>query len=274
MEVVYERCCGLDVPRDMVVACLSIIEAGQRRKEIRTFRTVTKELLAMRQWLLSEGCSHVGMESTGVLGRPVYDRLAGYFELVLVNAAHMKQVPGRKTDMQDADWLADLLQHGLLTSSCVPDQPQQDLRDLTRLRVHLVQDRAQLINRILNVLQQGGIKLSGVLSDVVGVSGRAILQALCVGERDPEQLASLVHKSVAHKHAQLVEALTGGSALASSVSLVRAALFTLGSGAIHQAGGARDRAAAAPRGGEACAHGKDHGSQSAHLTSVVRGSGT
>src|SRR6266487_1711531 len=209
MEVVYERCCGLDVHRNTVVACVSIIEAGQRRKEIRTFRTVTKELLAMRQWLLLEGCSHVGMESTGVLWRPVYDRLSGYFELVLVNAAHMRQVPGHKTDVQDADWLADLLQHGLLTPSFVPDQPQQDLRDLTRLRVHLVQDRAQLINRILKVLQQGGIKLSGVLSDVVGVSGRAILRALCVGERDPERLALLVHKSVAHKHVQLVEALTG-----------------------------------------------------------------
>lgn len=162
MEVVYERCCGLDVHRNMVVACVSVIEAGQRRKETRTFRTITKELLSLRQWLLSEGCSHVGMESTGVLWRPVYDRLAGYFELVLVNAAHMRQVPGRKTDVQDADWLADLLQHGLLRPSFVPDQPQQDLRDLTRLRVHLVQDRAQLINRILKVLQQGGIKLSGV----------------------------------------------------------------------------------------------------------------
>jgi transposase len=118
----------------------------------------------MREWLLSEGCSHVGMESTGVLWRPVYDRLSGSFELVLVHAAHMRQVPGRKTDVQDADWLADLLQHGLLTPSFVPDQPQQDLRDLTRLRVHLVQDRAQLINRILKVLQQGGIKLSGVRS--------------------------------------------------------------------------------------------------------------
>ncbi len=209
MEVLYLRCCGLDVHRNQVVACVSVIEAGQRRKEIRTFRTVTKELLAMRQWLLEAGCSHVGMESTGVLWRPIYDRLAGYFELVLVNAAHMKQVPGHKTDVQDADWLADLLQHGLLTPSFVPDQPQPDLRDLTRLRVHLIQDRTQLINRLLKVLQQAGIKLSGVLSDVMGVSGRAILAALCAGERDPEQLASLVHKSVAHKHAQLVEALTG-----------------------------------------------------------------
>lgn len=208
MEVLYARCCGLDVHRNMIVACVSIIEAGQRRKEVRTFRSVTRELLTMRQWLLEEGCTHVGMESTGVLWRPVYDRLVGYFELVLVNAAHMRQVPGHKTDVQDADWLADLLQHGLLKPSFVPDQPQQDLRDLTRLRVHLIQDRTQLINRILKVLQQGGIKLSGVLSNVMGVSGRAILQALCAGERDPERLASLVHKSVTHKHAQLVEALT------------------------------------------------------------------
>jgi transposase len=209
MEVLYPRCCGLDVHRNIVVACLSIVEAGQRHKEIRTFRTVTKELLLLRQWLLEASCTHVGMESTGVLWRPIYDRLAGYFELVLVNAAHMRQVPGHKTDVQDADWLADLLQHGLLKPSFVPDQSQQDLRDLTRLRVHLVQDRTQLINRILKALQQAGIKLSGVLSDVSGMSGRAILQAWCAGERDPEQLASLVHKSVAHKHAQLVEALTG-----------------------------------------------------------------
>jgi transposase len=149
------------------------------------------------------------MESTGVLWRPVADRLAGYFELVLVNAQHMKRVPGRKTDVQDADWLADLLQHGLLTPSFVPGQPQQDLRDLTRLRVHLLQDRTQLVNRLHKVLQQAGIKLSGVLSNILGVSGRAIVQALCTGESDPERLASLVHKSVAHKHEQLVEVLTG-----------------------------------------------------------------
>ncbi len=177
MEVLSPRCCGLDVHRNMVVACVSIIEAGQRRKEIRTFRSVSRELIAMMTWLLEEGCTHVGMESTGVLWRPISDRLTGYFELVLVNAAQMRQVPGHKTDVQDADWLADLLQHGLLQPSFVPDQPQQDLRDVTRLRVHLIQDRTQLINRILKVLQQGGIKLSGVLSNVMGVSGRAILQA-------------------------------------------------------------------------------------------------
>jgi len=135
----------------------------------------------------------------------VAGRLAGYFELVLVNAEHMKRVPGRKTDVQDAEWLADLLQHGLLTPSFVPDQSQQDLRDLTRLRIH-------------KVLQQAGIKLSGVLSNILGASGRAMVQALCAGESDPERLASLAHWSVVHKHEQLVEALTGmcGTIIASS----------------------------------------------------------
>jgi transposase len=209
MEVLYSRCCGLDVHRSRVVACMSIIEASQRQKETRTFGTTTRELLILRQWLVEEGCTHIGMESTGVLWRPVADRLTGFFELLLVNAQHMKRVPGRKTDVQDAEWLADLLQHGLLTPSFVPDQSQQDLRDLTRLRVHLLQDRTQLVNRIHKVLQQAGIKLAGVLSNILGASGRAIVQALCAGESDPEQLASLAHKSLAQKHEQLVEALTG-----------------------------------------------------------------
>lgn len=209
MEVLDARCSGLDVHRSMVVACVSIIEAGQRHKESRTFGTTTRELLALRKWLLEQRCTHVGMESTGVLWRPVADRLAGDFELVLVNASHLKRVPGRKTDVQDAEWLTDLLQHGLLTPSFVPDQAQQDLRDLTRLRMHLLQDRSQLVNRIHKVLQQAGIKLSGVLSNILGVSGRAMVQALCAGESDPQRLASLVHWSVTHKHDQLVEALTG-----------------------------------------------------------------
>jgi transposase len=209
MEVLYTRCCGLDVHRSKVVACMSVIEAGHRHKDTQTFGTTTRELLTLRQWLIDEGCTHIGMESTGVLWRPVADRLAGFFELVLVNAQHMKRVPGRKTDVQDAEWLTDLLQHGLLTLSFVPTQPQQDLRDLTRLRAHLLQDRTQLVNRIHKVLQQAGIKLAGVLSNILGASGRAIVQALCAGESDPERLASLVHKSVAHKHEQWVEALTG-----------------------------------------------------------------
>lgn len=209
MEVLYARCCGLDVHRSNVVACMSSIEAGHRQKEVRTFGTTTRELLLLRQWLIEAGCTHIGMESTGVLWRPVADRLSGFFEVVLVNAQHMKRVPGRKTDVQDAEWLADLLQHGLLTASFVPDQSQQDLRDLTRLRLHLLQDRTQLVNRIHKVLQQAGIKLSSVLSNILGASGRAMVQALCAGESDPERLASLVHRSVAHKHEQLIEALTG-----------------------------------------------------------------
>ena len=148
MEVLYARCGGLDVHQRFVVACLSVIEAGQRHKEIRTFRCVTSDLLALRRWLADEGCTHVVLESTGVYWRPVYDRLAGSCEVLVANAQHIKKVPGRKTDVQDAEWLADLLQHGLLTPSFVPGQAQQDLRDLTRLRQRLVQDHAHLVNRL------------------------------------------------------------------------------------------------------------------------------
>lgn len=209
MEVLYARCGGLDVHQRFVVACLSVIEEGQRRKEIRTFRCVTSDLLALRRWLADEGCTHVVLESTGVYWRPVYDRLAGSCEVLVANAQHIKKVPGRKTDVQDAEWLADLLQHGLLTPSFVPGQAQQDLRDLTRLRLRLVQDHAQLVNRLHKILEEGGLKLTSVLSDVLGVSGRAILHALCAGERDPERLAKRVHPSVRAKPEQLVEALTG-----------------------------------------------------------------
>lgn len=208
MEVLYARCCGLDVHQRFVVACLSVIEGGQRRKETRTFRCVTADLLALRLWLLEQGCSHVALESTGVYWRCIYDRLAGWCEVLVVNAQHIKKVPGRKTNVQDAEWLADLLQHGLLTPSFVPGPPHQDLRDLTRLRVRLVQNHAQLVNRIHKLLEAAGIKLSSVLSDVLGVSGRAILHALCAGETNPERLAERVHRSVRATPAQLVEALT------------------------------------------------------------------
>ena len=137
MQVMYQRCAGIDVHLRFLVVCLSIVEAGVRHKEIRTFRNETADLLALRAWLLQEGCSHVGMESTGVYWLHVYRRLEGFFELVVANAQHIKAVPGRKTDVQDAEWIADLLQHGLLSASFVPAQEQQDLRDLTRLRVSL-----------------------------------------------------------------------------------------------------------------------------------------
>jgi len=209
MQVMSQRCAGIDVHLRFVVVCVSIIEAGQRRKEVRTFRNETADLLALRSWLLQERCSHVGMESTGVSWLHIYRRLEGFFELVVANAQHIKAVPGRKTDVQDAEWIADLLQHGLLAASFVPSQEQQELRDLTRLRVSLVQERARLINRVHKVLEEAGIKLSVVLSDVMGKSGRAILQALCAGESDPVRLAKLMHPSVQASQEQVVAALTG-----------------------------------------------------------------
>ena len=209
MEVMAQRCAGIDVHLRFLVVCLSSIEAGQRHKEIRTFSNETPDLLALRAWLLQAGCTQVGMESTGVYWMPVYRRLEGFFELVVANAQHIKAVPGRKTDVQDAEWIADLLQHGLLPASFVPSQEQQDLRDLTRLRVGLVQERARLVNRVHKVLEEAGLKLSMVLSDVMGVSGRAILQGLCAGVSDPVQLARRMRPGVKATEEQVVAALTG-----------------------------------------------------------------
>jgi transposase len=208
MEVVYQRCAGVDVHQRFLVVCLSIVEGGQRRKEIRSFNNETRDLLALRSWLVQEKCSAVGMESTGVYWMPVYRRLEGFFELIVANAQHIKAVPGRKTDIQDADWIADLLQHGLLTASFVPSQKQQDLRDLTRLRVNLVQEQTRLVNRIHKVLDAAGCQLSAVLSDILGLSGKRILQALCAGESDPIRLARLMHPGVKATEEQVVAALT------------------------------------------------------------------
>jgi transposase len=208
MQVMYQRCAGIDVHLRFLVVCLSIVETDQRRQEIRTFRNETADLLALRAWLLQEGCSHVGMESTGIYWLAVYRRLEGFFELVVANAQHIKTVPGRKTDVQDAQWIADLLQHGLLSASFVPSQEQQDVRDLTRLRVSLVQERSRLVNRVQKVLEEAGFKLSTVLSDVMGLSGRAILDAVCDGESDPERLSRLMHPSVHARQEQVIAALT------------------------------------------------------------------
>lgn len=208
MRVMYQRCAGIDVHLRFLVVCWSIIEAGQRHKEIRTFRTETADLLALRAWLLQEGCSSVGMESTGVYWLAVYRRLEGFFELVVANAQHIKAVPGRKTDVQDAEWIADLLQHGLLTPSFVPSQEQQDVRDLTRLRVNLVQERSRLVNRVQKVLEEAGIKLSTVLSDIMGLSGRAILDGLCGGESDPMRLAGRIQPNVRATQEQVAATLT------------------------------------------------------------------
>jgi transposase len=209
MEVLYERCCGLDVHQQFVVAGLSIVQAGQRRKEIRRFGMTTNQLLALRDWLLSQGCTHVAMESTGIYWKPVYRRLVGFFEVWLVNARHLKAVPGRKTDVQDAAWIADLMQHGLLRPSVVPNQQQQVWRDLTRARSTVVAEHTRLVNRVHKLLEDAGFKLRPTISDVFGVSGRAILHALCEGERDPEHLSRLVHPRLRASQEQLVEVLTG-----------------------------------------------------------------
>ena len=208
IEVMYPRCAGIDVHQRFLVVCLSCIEGGQRHKEIRTFRNDTLDLLALRAWLLQEQCSHVGMESTGVYWLQVYRRLEGFFEVVVANAQQIKAVPGRKTDVKDAEWMADLLQHGLVPASFVPSQEQQDLRDLTRLRVSLVQERTRLVNRVHKVLEEAGFKLSNVLSDVMGASGRAILDALCAGESSPQRLAQLMRPNVHASQEQVTVALT------------------------------------------------------------------
>lgn len=209
MQVLHTCCCGLDARKRFVVACLiRISEEGKQHRELRRFDTLTPDLLRLIDWLQDAQCTHVTLESTGVYWMPVYRRLEGFFELIVANAQHIKAVPGRKTDVQDADWIADLLQHGLLSASFVPSQEQQDLRDLTRLRVSLVQERARLVNRVHKVLDAAGCQLSGVLSDILGFSGKRILQALCAGENDPVSLARLMHPGVKAAEEQVIAALT------------------------------------------------------------------
>jgi transposase len=209
MEVVYPRCSGLDVHKRFVVACLSIIERGQRHKELREASTMTSDILALKAWLKAEGCTHIAMESTGVYWKPLFHLLEDSFEIVLVNAQHMKAVPGRKTDVKDAEWLADLLQHGLLKASFIPGSEQQAVRDLTRTRMRLRKSRTRLINRLQKVLEDANIKLTSVVSDVMGATGQAILRALVAGQEDPECLAHLAQGSLVRKQELLKAALQG-----------------------------------------------------------------
>jgi transposase len=210
MEVVNERCCGLDVHKQTVVACA--IGPGKGRepsKEIRTFGTMTPDLLELVDWLNARGVTHVAMESTGVYWKPVWNLLEGQFELLLVNARHIKQVPGRKTDVKDCEWLADLLRHGLLRASFVPDRPQRELRELTRYRTTLVRERASEINRLQKTLEGANIKLASVATDVAGVSGRHIMHALVAGQTDINLLADLARGRLRDKLPQLQRALVG-----------------------------------------------------------------
>jgi transposase len=210
MDVIYACCCGLDIHKKTVVACLMTSVKGQPpTQEVRTFRTMTAELLLLADWLQAAGCTHVAMESTGVYWRPVYNLLEGLFTLLVVNAQHIKAVPGRKTDMKDAAWIAELLRYGLLRGSFIPAKPQRQLRELTRHRTTLVQDRARVINRVQAVLEEANIKLASVVTDIRGVSARAMLEALIAGHRDVTALADLARGRLRTKRAQLEEALQG-----------------------------------------------------------------
>jgi transposase len=205
MEVINERCCGLDVHKKTVVAC--IMTPG--KKETRTFSTMTRSLLELKGWLTECGVTHIAMESTGVFWKPIYNLLEDVFTVMVINAQHIKAVPGRKTDVKDAEWIADLLRHGLVKGSFIPDRQQRELRELVRYRRGLIQQRADLINRIQKVLEGANIKLSAVATDVVGASGRAMLEAMVAGTTDPETLAALAKGSLRDKHADLVEAMQG-----------------------------------------------------------------
>ena len=206
MQVIYQYCAGLDVHKKTVVACR---RNGRKQQEIKSFGTTTPELLELVDWLLEWGCSHVAMESTGDYWKPIYNLLEGSFQVLLVNAKHVKNVPGRKTDMKDAQWLAELLQHGLLKASFIPPAPQRDLRDLTRYRTKLVQERARVVNRVQKVLESANIKLSSVAKDILGVSARAMLEALVTGESDPKIMAQLARTRLRKKIPELEKALTG-----------------------------------------------------------------
>jgi transposase len=210
MQTLVERGCGLDVHQATVVACLLIVlQSGKVHKEVRTFGTTTRELVDLREWLLSEGCTHVAMESTGVYWKPVYAILEGAFEIVVANAQHVKKVPGRKTDVKDAEWIADLLCHGLLRASFVPPKPIRELRDLTRYRRKLVESRSAERNRLLKVLETANIKLASVVSDVFGASGRLMLLALAEGKDTAQEMAQLAKKQLRKKIPELQLALEG-----------------------------------------------------------------
>jgi transposase len=210
MDEMYERCCGLDVHQASVSACVRVRDRSGMRHEFKArFATVTSDLLGLRDWLQGLGVTHVAMEATGVYWKPVWYVLEDDFELLLCNAAHVKNVPGRKTDASDAQWLCQLLEHGLLSGSFVPPKPIRQLRDLTRYRKTLIKQRQQEANRLHKVLEDAGIKLSSVASDILGVSGRAMIEALIGGQTDPEALAELARGRLRAKLPALREALNG-----------------------------------------------------------------
>jgi transposase len=209
MEVLYPRCAGLDVHKDVIVACVRIAQGGKIAQDVRSFSTVTKELIALGEWLAECECTHVAMEATGVYWKPVWHVLEGSFELVLANAQHVRNVPGRKSDVNDAMWLSDLLAHGLIRGSFVPPAPIQEVRDLSRTRKQLAREIVQHTNRIQKVLEDANIKIASVISSVLSQSGRAILDALVAGETAPEKLVELCSTRLKASRKSLIEALRG-----------------------------------------------------------------
>jgi transposase len=209
MQELYPQCAGLDVHKDEVVACVRRVEGRRATHEVQRFATTTSGLLKLRAWLESHACTHVGMEATGVYWKPVWHVLEDGFELVLANAAHIRNVPGRKSDVNDAVWIADLLAHGLIRASFVPPRPIQELRDLTRTRRQLVREIVQHTQRLQRVLEDANIKLGSVVSDVLGVSGRRIVRALIEGESDAQRLSELGHGRLRCSRRELAEALHG-----------------------------------------------------------------
>jgi transposase len=209
MEVLYKQCAGLDVHKDTVVACVRITRSRRVTREVRSFATTTSGLLGLAAWLAEQRCTHVAMEATGVYWKPVWHVLEEQFALILANPAHVKNVPGRKTDVNDATWLAELLAHGLIRASFVPERATQELRWLMRTRKQLVREQVSHVQRVQKVLEDANIKLDSVLSDVLGASGRAMLEALIKGEGDPAVLAGLAHRRVKADRQRLIEALRG-----------------------------------------------------------------
>src|ERR1700692_3939955 len=210
MEVVHPHCAGLDVHKESVVACVRHMVDGAVTTDVRTFKTTTQQLMALSDWLSAEGATHIAMEATGVYWKPVWHILSdGEFELTLANAAHVKNVPGRKTDVNDATWLADLMAHGLIRASFVPGEPTQQMRDLLRTRKQFVRERSSHIQRIQKTLEDANIKLDSVLTNILGLSGRRILEALIAGQTMPQALASLAHRRIVATVDELEAALRG-----------------------------------------------------------------
>src|SRR6266571_2011146 len=210
MEILYTNCAGLDVHKKTVKVCvLTHTSNGQTHKEFRTYFSTTEELLKLGDWLKEQGCTHIAFEATGVYWKPVFNLLESSFEVLVVNAQHIKAVPGRKTDVKDAEWIADLLQHGLLKASFIPSSPQRELRDLTRYRVRLTEEKAREINRVQKTLEDTNLKLGDVVSDIMGKASRMILQAIADGETDPGRLAALAMGRVQATQEQLEAALRG-----------------------------------------------------------------